>query len=50
MKRIGKYLKKTNDKGLVFILDGSNGMEFYFDTDFVGTWFIEDADQVGSVL
>ena len=27
VKRIGHYLKKTKDKGLVFTTDGSNGLE-----------------------
>ena len=26
VKRIGRYLKKTKDKGLVFTPDGSNGL------------------------
>ena len=50
VKRIGRYLKKTNDKGLVFKPDGPNGLEYYADADFPGAWCREDADQVGLVL
>ena len=50
VKRIGRYLNKTKDKGLVFTPDGSNELECYADADFAGTWCREDADQVGSVL
>ena len=45
VKRIGRYLNKTKDKGLVFAPDGSNGIECYADVDFSGGWCIEDADQ-----
>ena len=50
VKRIGRYLKKTRDKGLVFTPDGSNKLECYADADFAGAWCKEDADEVGSVL
>ena len=48
IKRVGRYLKKTTDKGLVLTSDGSNGVECYTNADFSGAWCIEDADQVGS--
>ena len=48
--RIGRYLNKTKDKGLIFTPDGSNGIECYADEYFTGAWCREDADQVGSVL
>ena len=50
VKIIGRYLKKTKDKGLVFTPNGSNGIECYADADFSREWCREDAYQVGSVL
>ena len=47
VKSIGRYLKKTKDKGLVFTPDGSNGLECYNDVDLTGAWCKEYADQVG---
>ena len=37
VKRIGRYLKKTKDKGLVFTPNGSNGLECYSNADFSGS-------------
>ena len=34
--RIGRYLKGTNDKGLIFKLDKVKSLEYYDDTDFSG--------------
>ena len=50
VKIIGRQLKKTKDKGLVFTPNGSNGLECYADAYLAGAWCREDADQVGSVL
>ena len=50
VKSIGRYLKKTKDKGLVFTPNGSNGLECYANVDLAGAWCREDADQVESVL
>ena len=50
VKRIGRYLKKTKYKGLVFTPDGSNGIECYSDADLAGSWCRDDANQVGSVF
>ena len=36
VKSIGRYLKKTKDKGLVFTPDGSNGLECYINAYFSG--------------
>ena len=45
------YVKTgTQDKGLLFTLDGSNGLECYVDGDFSVAWCRGDADQVRSVL
>ena len=38
IKRIGKYLKKTHDKGIIFKVDRQLGLECYVDADFAGGW------------
>ena len=38
VKRIGKYLKGTADKGLIYKLDSKNGLEVYVDADFAGSY------------
>ena len=38
VKRIGRYLIDTKDKGMVFRLDTSRGLECYVDADFAGGW------------
>ena len=50
VKRIGRYLKKTKDKGLDFTHDGSNVLEYYADADFSGSWCREYSYQAVSVL
>ena len=50
IKRIGRYLKNTEDKGLFFTSDVLNGLECYANAYFTVAWCREDADQVGSVL
>ena len=47
VKSIGLYFKKTKDKVLVFIPDGSNGPEFYAGVYSAGAWYREYADQMG---
>ena len=50
VKRIGHYLNKTKDKGLVFTPGRWNGIEYYVNADFSGAWCREDEDQVWPVL
>ena len=50
VKRIGRYLKKTKYKGLVFTPNVSNGIACYADADFSRAWCREYAYQVESVL
>ena len=38
MYRIGKYLKGTKDKGIIFKPDINKGLECYVDTDFADGW------------
>ena len=49
VKRIGHYLNKTKDKGLVFTPGRWNGIEYYVNADFSGAWCREDEDQVWPV-
>ena len=50
VKRIGRYFKKTKDKGFIFTPGGSNCIECYADAAFFVEWCREDADRFGSVL
>lgn len=38
VKRIGRYLKASADKGLIFCPEGDNSIHAYCDADFAGTW------------
>ena len=38
VKRIGRYLLDTIDKGMIYITDTSRGLECYVDADFAGGW------------
>jgi hypothetical protein len=38
VKRIGKYLKTTADKGITFRPDGNHSLHAMCDADFAGTW------------
>ena len=44
VKSIGRYLKKTKYKGLVFALYGSNGLEYYANAYFTESWCRENED------
>jgi hypothetical protein len=50
IKRIGKYLKTTRDKGIVLRPDGTNSLNAYVDADFCGTWIAKNANLRGSAL
>ena len=50
VKRIGKYLLDTKDKGLIFRPDISKGLECYVDADFAGGWKDGDHSSPESVL
>ena len=43
LKRIGRYLVGTKDKGLIFVTDKSLKMECYVDSDFAGLWSFKDS-------
>ena len=50
VKKIGRYLLDTKDKGLIFKPDTSKGLECYVDADFAGAWKDGDHDCAESVL
>ena len=50
VKRIGRYLLATKDKGITFKIDKNKGMECFVDADFAGCWSKEDPDEPDNVL
>ena len=50
IKRIGRYLKRTRNKGLIFSPNKNNGFEDWADADFAGAWNIKDSGSSRSVL
>ena len=50
MHRIGRYLKATKDKGMVFTPNGDKGLECYVDADFAGGWDKADSRNPEAVL
>ena len=50
IKRIGRYLLGTKDRGEVFKPDVSLGVQCYVNADFAGGWAKADADNAENVL
>lgn len=50
VKRIVKYLSMTSERGIMFNLDKTRGVECYTDTDFAGSWNAEDSEDATNVL
>jgi len=50
IKRIGRYLKRTRDKGLTFTPNSMNGFEDWADADFAGAWNLKESRCLRSVL
>ena len=48
--RIGRYLVKNQDKGMIYHVDRSKGLEVYVDADFAGGWSAADAKNADNVL
>jgi len=44
VKRIGRYLKGTQDRGMVIRPDPSLGLDLYADADFAGLYTVEDSE------
>ena len=49
VKRIGKYLKGTREKGMTIKLENSLGLDLYADADFAGIFSVEDQEDPVSV-
>lgn len=43
VKRIGRYLLKTRNRGLIFRPDSTRGLECFVDADFAGSWSDESS-------
>jgi len=50
VKRIGRYLKRTKDKGMIYEFDPTKGIEVFVDADFAGSWTLADSYDVRSAL
>ena len=50
VKRIGRYLLGTKDRGICSVPDPKKGLECYVDADFTGGWNKEDPHAAESVL
>ena len=50
VKRIGRYLLGTKDRGLAFKLNDNHGLECHVDADFAGGWDKENPDDPDNVL
>ena len=50
IKRIGRYLKRTKDKGLIFYPNHNNAFEDWTDADFAGAWNLRDSNSSRSAV
>ena len=50
VKRIGRYLLGTKDRGIIYKPNMMKGLECYVDADFAGGWAKADADNPDNVL
>jgi hypothetical protein len=48
--RIGRYLCNDCERGIIYKVDKSKGIEVYLDADFAGGWSSADADNADNVL
>ena len=48
--RIGHYLCDNPDKGIIYNVDRTKGLEVYADADFAGGWHTSDSDNADNVL
>ena len=48
--RIGRYLVNDPDRGVIYRIDKSKGLEVYVDADFAGAWSASDSDNADNVL
>ena len=50
MKRIGRYLLGTLDKGIILNPDGTKNIECFIDADFAGNWNKDEAESSTNML
>ena len=50
VKRIGCYLKRIKDKGMIYIFNPTKGIEVFVNADFVGGWILADSQDARSTL
>ena len=50
IRRIGKYLLGTKDRGIIYTPDKAKGIEVYVDADFAGCWNHADSTNAENVL
>ena len=50
IKRIGRYLKGTKNKGIILRPDRKKGLECYVDADFAGGWDKNNSEDIASVF
>ena len=50
VKRIGRCLKRTSNKGLIFKCDATKGIDAHADADFTGNWFNFNNHELESAL
>ena len=47
---IGRYLCDNTDRGIIYSVDRSKGLEVQADADFAGGWSAADSDNADNVL
>jgi len=50
IRRIGKYLLGTQNKGIIFSPNPKQGLECFVDADFSGNWTAVDSEDPENVL
>ena len=50
INKINKYLIGTSEKGIIFKLDLSNGLEYFVDIKFTGSWNKSDVINTDTVI
>ena len=48
--RIGRYLCNNCERGVIYKVNKSKGIEVYVDADFAGSWSFADSENAGNVL
>ena len=48
--RIGQYLVDNHDFSVIYTIDKTKGLEFYFDANFAGGWYSADSSNDDNFL